>query len=190
MLNLILFGPPGSGKGTQSERLIADYGLIHISTGNILRNEVANETALGIEAKKIIESGNLVSDEIVIEMIKNQLVAHPEAKGFIFDGFPRTVAQAIALDKMMAAHGQSVSLMLSLEVPEAELKQRLLKRGEIEGRKDDNEETIQNRIKEYLDKTAPVAEYYQSQGKLKAVMGVGTIDAIYGNIESAVKATV
>ena len=187
MLNIILFGPPGSGKGTQSEKLINDYQLVHLSTGNILRDEVSRQTDLGIEAKKIMDAGKLVSDEIVIGMIKSKLMANPTANGFIFDGFPRTVAQAEALDKLMIETDNAISMMLSLEVPEEELKQRLLKRGEIEGRTDDNEETIKNRITEYLNKTAPVADFYKSQGKLTAVQGVGSIEDIYANIEEAVK---
>lgn len=186
MLNIILFGPPGSGKGTQSEKLIQEYQLVHLSTGNILRDEVANQTTLGVEAKKIMDAGQLVSDEIVIGMIKSKLQDNPQAKGFIFDGFPRTVAQAEALDRLMSELNTSISMMLSLEVPEAELKTRLLKRGEIEGRSDDNETTIQNRITEYKNKTAPVAAYYQQQDKLTAIEGVGSIDDIYAKIQSSI----
>ncbi|MBX9449773.1 MAG: adenylate kinase [Taibaiella sp.] len=186
MLNVILFGPPGSGKGTQSEKLIQDYQLVHLSTGNILRDEVSRETPLGIEAKKIMDEGKLVSDDIVIGMIKSKLSQNPDAKGFIFDGFPRTVAQAEALDRLMDELGTPISILLSLEVPSEELKGRLLKRGEIEGRTDDNEETIAKRIREYLDKTTPVADYYQARGKLKAVEGVGSIDDIYARIQSAI----
>lgn len=187
MLNIILFGPPGSGKGTQSEKLIQDYQLVHLSTGNILRDEVSRETSLGIEAKKIMDEGKLVSDDIVIGMIKSKLSENPDAKGFIFDGFPRTVAQAEALDRLMGELGTPISVLLSLEVPYEELKDRLLKRGEIEGRTDDTEETIAKRIREYLDKTTPVADYYQVQGKLKAVEGVGSIDDIYARIQSAIE---
>lgn len=186
MLNIILFGPPGSGKGTQSEKLIQDYQLVHLSTGNILRDEVSRETPLGIEAKKIMEEGKLVSDSIVIGMIKSKLSENQDAKGFIFDGFPRTVAQAEALDRLMEELGTPISMLLSLEVPHDELKARLLRRGEIEGRTDDNEETIAKRIKEYLDKTTPVADYYQAQGKLKTIEGVGSIDDIYSKIQSAI----
>lgn len=186
MLNIILFGPPGSGKGTQSEKLIQDYQLVHLSTGNILRDEVSSETSLGIEAKKIMDEGKLVSDDIVIGMIKSKLSENHDAKGFIFDGFPRTVAQAEALDRLMDELGTPISILLSLEVPYEELKDRLLKRGEIEGRTDDNEETIAKRIREYLDKTTPVADYYQAQGKHKAIEGVGSIDDIYARIRSAI----
>lgn len=186
MLNIILFGPPGSGKGTQSESIIADYQLVHLSTGDILRDEVSRATPLGIEAKKIMDQGQLVSDEIVIGMIKSKLNEHANAKGFIFDGFPRTVAQAEALDKLMEELNTPISVLLSLEVPEEELKERLLKRGEIEGRTDDNETTIRNRIKEYLDKTQPVAGYYEAQNKLQIIDGVGAIDEIYQQIQKAI----
>lgn len=187
MLNIILFGPPGSGKGTQSEKLISDYQLVHLSTGNILRDEVSRATPLGIEAKKIMDEGKLVSDDIVIGMIKSKLSTNPDAKGFIFDGFPRTVAQAEALDRLLADVGTPITMLLSLDVPQDELKKRLLNRGQIEGRTDDNETTISNRIKEYLDKTTPVADYYQAQGKLKNIEGVGSIDDIYARIQSALK---
>lgn len=188
MLNIILFGPPGSGKGTQSEKLIKDYHLVHLSTGNILRDEVARQTALGIEAKKLMEAGQLVPDEVVIGMIRNKIAENREAKGFIFDGFPRTTAQAEALDKLLESNDTPVSMLLALEVPEEELKQRLLKRGEIEGRTDDNETTIQNRILEYKVKTSPVADYYKAKGKLVTVPGIGSIEEIYARIRKEVDA--
>lgn len=186
MLNVILFGPPGSGKGTQSENLIAHYQLVHLSTGNILRDEVNRQTPLGVEAKKIMDQGQLVSDEIVIGMIKSKVSENLEAKGFIFDGFPRTVAQAEALDKLMDAMNAPISVLLCLEVPEEELKERLLKRGVIEGRTDDNETTISNRIVEYKNKTQPVADYYQAQGKLKKIQGVGAVDEIFQSLKDAI----
>lgn len=186
MLNLVLFGPPGSGKGTQSCSLIEKYNLVHLSTGDILRAELANQTELGIRAKAIMERGELVSDDIVIGMIGNKLNANKEAKGFIFDGFPRTVAQAEALDILMQSLGQEISMMISLEVEKDELVKRLLKRGEESGRADDNLETIENRIQVYLKQTSPVAGYYEKQGKLRKVDGVGTIDEIFKRIVAAV----
>lgn len=186
MLNLVLFGPPGSGKGTQSCSLIEKYNLVHLSTGDILRAELANQTELGIRAKAIMERGELVSDDIVIGMIGNKLNANKDAKGFIFDGFPRTVAQAEALDKLMQSLGQEISMMISLEVEKDELVKRLLKRGEESGRADDNLETIENRIQVYHKQTSPVAGYYEKQGKLRKVDGVGSIDEIFKRIVAAV----
>lgn len=185
MLNIIIFGPPGSGKGTQSERLIEEYNLVHLATGNLLREEVARQSPLGIEAKKIMDDGKLVSDEIVIGMIRSKLSENMSAAGFIFDGFPRTVAQAEALDALLEEMGQPITMLLSLEVPEEELRTRLLQRGAIEGRTDDNEETITKRIHEYLDKTQPVADYYQAQQKLVRIPGVGSIEDIYSSIKAA-----
>lgn len=185
MLNIIIFGPPGSGKGTQSERLIQEYNLVHLATGNLLRDEVSRQTPLGIEAKRIMDDGKLVSDEIVIGMIRSKLTEHMSAAGFIFDGFPRTVAQAQALDALLEELGHPINVLLSLEVPEDELRSRLLHRGAIEGRTDDNEVTITKRIHEYLDKTKPVADYYQEQQKLVRIPGVGTIDEIYSSIKAA-----
>lgn len=188
MLNMILFGPPGSGKGTQSEKLIKEFNLVHLSTGNLLRDEVSRQTPLGIEAKKIMDEGKLVSDEIVIGMIRGKVSENLGAYGFIFDGFPRTVAQAKALDELMNELGQPISLMISLEVPEEELRARLLKRGQLEGRTDDNEETITKRIHEYLEKTTPVADYYEAQNKIAKIQGVGSIDEIFDSIKSAIAA--
>src|SRR5436190_5649457 len=164
MLNIVLFGPPGAGKGTQSEKLIAKYQLVHFSTGDILRNEIANGTKLGMEAKKLMDAGMLVPDDVVIGMIDSRLDANRNAKGFIFDGFPRTAAQAEALDKLLTAKGTSISMMLSLEVPKDELIKRLLNRGKDSGRTDDQNETIiEKRISEYNDKTAPLKDYYSKQ---------------------------
>src|SRR6476661_8473026 len=160
MLNIVLFGPPGAGKGTQSEKLINTFQLIHLSTGDILRAEVAAKTALGIEAKKLMDRGFLVPDEVVIAMIENKIDARPDAKGFIFDGFPRTTNQAEALDKMLLEKGTSITMMVALEVEDDELVRRLLERGKISGRADDqNEAIIRNRIVEYNKKTAPLKEY-------------------------------
>jgi adenylate kinase len=182
MLNLVLFGPPGSGKGTQSCHLIEKYQLEHLSTGDILRAEIANKTQLGLKAKAIMDRGELVSDEIVIGMIENKLLANQDAGGFIFDGFPRTVAQAEALDILLRGMGQEISMMISLEVEKDELVKRLLKRGEESGRADDNLETIENRIAVYHKQTTPVAEYYKKQGKLRPVKGTGSIEEIFASI--------
>lgn len=180
MLNLILFGPPGSGKGTQSQLIIQKYGLIHISTGELLRNEIAAGTSLGKEAENFIHQGQLVPDEVVIGMIRKILDEHPDAEGFIFDGFPRTVAQAKALDELLNKKNTSITMVLSLEVSEEELVHRLLERGKTSGRKDDaNEEVIRTRITEYHDKTAPVAHHYEKEGKFRKVKGNGTIEATF-----------
>lgn len=180
MFNLILFGPPGSGKGTQSEKLIAKYGLKHLSTGDLLRSEIANQTALGVEAKKLMDKGQLVPDEVVIGMISSALDANPEAKGFLFDGFPRTPAQAEALDKLLDLKKTSIAVMLALNVSEEELVKRLMKRGETSGRSDDtNENVIRARITEYRNKTEVVAEYYRTFDKVVAVKGEGTVDEIF-----------
>ncbi len=178
MFNLVLFGPPGCGKGTQSERLLNRYGLMHISTGDLLRDEVARMTPLGIEAKKFMDNGMLVPDEVVIGMISSRLEDEPTARGFIFDGFPRTVAQAAALDRLLNFRQAPIRLVLSLEVPEGELVRRLLERGLISGRTDDNEEVISKRTKEYFAKTEPVAQYYAEQGKLQRIKGDDAIEQV------------
>ena len=189
MFNLILFGPPGSGKGTQSEKLIAKYGLKHLSTGDILRSEIANQTPLGLEAKKIMDKGQLVPDEVVIGMISSALDAHPNAKGFLFDGFPRTPAQAEALDKLLELKKTSITAMLALNVSEEELVKRLTKRGETSGRSDDtNENVIRARITEYRNKTAVVADYYDQFDKVVSVKGEGTIDDIFGALSKEIDA--
>ncbi|QJD96919.1 adenylate kinase [Mucilaginibacter robiniae] len=183
MLNLVLFGPPGAGKGTQSQKLIDKYNLIHLSTGDLLRYEIAQGTVLGIQAKQLMDQGILVPDEVVIGMISNKLDSNPNAKGFIFDGFPRTVAQATALDTLLQGKQTSISGMIALEVEDAELEQRLLLRGKDSGRPDDaNPEVIQKRIREYNEKTAPVAEYYKQQSKFKSIYGIGSIEEIFGNL--------
>ncbi len=188
MLNIVLFGPPGCGKGTQSEKLIAKYNLVHLSTGDILRAEIASQTTLGMEAKKFMDKGELVPDEVVIGMIASKIDANKGAKGFIFDGFPRTTAQAQALDKMLSERNMNIKCMLSLEVPKEELIKRLLNRGLTSGRSDDqNPEIIENRIKEYNEKTAPVIAYYQSQGKHKPINGVGSIEGIFEALCNAIE---
>ncbi len=191
MFNLILFGPPGSGKGTQSEKLIAKYGLKHLSTGDLLRNEIAAQTPLGVEAKKIMDKGQLVPDEVVIGMISSALDANPGAKGFLFDGFPRTGAQAEALDKLLELKKTAISVMLALEVSEEELVKRLLKRGETSGRSDDtNENVIRARIIEYHNKTAAVADYYRKFDKVWMVEGEGSVEEIFGDLCKQIDARV
>jgi len=187
MLNLVLFGPPGSGKGTQSAKLIDKYQLIHLSTGDILRGELAAKSPLGLEAKKKMDKGELVPDEVVIGMISNKLDQNAGAKGFIFDGFPRTTAQAEALDKLLKEKGTPISIMLALEVEKQELVNRLLNRGKGSGRADDQDlSVIENRITVYNRETAVVANYYKGQGKLKAIQGMGTIEDIFGRICQAI----
>ncbi len=180
MFNLILFGPPGSGKGTQSEKLIARYGLKHLSTGDLLRSEIKKQTPLGLEAKKFMDKGQLVPDEVVIGMISSALDENVLSKGFLFDGFPRTSAQANALDKLLELKKASIGVMLALHVSEEELVSRLLKRGETSGRSDDNnEQVIKARIVEYHNKTAAVADYYRQFDKVVMVNGEGSVDEIF-----------
>ncbi|MEZ2441522.1 adenylate kinase [Chitinophaga sp. W3I9] len=180
MVNLILFGPPGSGKGTQSANIIQKYGLIHLSTGDLLRSEIGDKTPLGLEAKKFMDQGQLVPDEVVIGMISSKLDANPDTRGFIFDGFPRTTAQAEALDKLLALKKTSISTVLSLEVPEDALIKRLLNRGLTSGRSDDaSEDVVKARIVEYHNKTAPVADHYAKFGKFKKVKGDGTEEEVF-----------
>ncbi len=180
MLNIVLFGPPGSGKGTQSGKLVEKYGLIQLSTGDLLRGEIAESTELGLKAKSLMDAGQLVPDEVVIGMIRSKLDSNPQAKGFIFDGFPRTVAQAEALDNLLEERNERIAKMLALEVPNAELITRLLLRGKDSGRADDqNEEVIKDRINVYNSKTLPVANYYKGQGKYVSIEGVGEIDEIF-----------
>ncbi|WP_426670928.1 adenylate kinase [Mucilaginibacter sp. McL0603] len=183
MLNLVLFGPPGAGKGTQSQKLIEKYGLIHLSTGDLLRGEISQGTALGLEAKKLMDEGILVPDHVVIGMISNKLDSNKDARGFIFDGFPRTVAQAIALDELLKSKNSAISGMIALEVSDTELEHRLLLRGKDSGRADDaNPEVIRKRIKEYNDKTAPVADFYKNQNKFTSVNGSGSKESIFDTI--------
>lgn len=189
MLNLILFGPPGCGKGTQSERLIEKYGLIHLSTGNLLREEIANQTTLGLEAKKLMDQGQLVPDAVVVGMIDSAITNNPQAKGFLFDGFPRTVAQAEALDSLLQQKGAEINVVLALEVGTEELVSRLLNRGKTSGRSDDtNESVIRARLQEYDNKTAPVAGYYEQFGKVQRVKGEGSIDEIFSSLCDEVEA--
>jgi len=186
-LNIVLFGPPGAGKGTQSEFLIRKYGLVHLSTGDLLRAEIKAETPLGLEAQEVMSRGELVGDHIVIGMIRNRIDENHTAPGFIFDGFPRTRAQAEALDEMLNGKSQPITAMLALEVPQAELVKRLLKRGETSGRPDDrDEQVIANRIAEYEQKTAPLKDYYGAQGKYKGINGVGSIADITARLVEAI----
>lgn len=183
MFNIILFGPPGSGKGTQSERLVFKYGLKHLSTGDILRSEIAGQTPLGLEAKNFMDKGQLVPDEVVIGMISSALEKNPQAKGFLFDGFPRTEAQAEALDKLLKLKQTEIGIVLALMVSEEELVQRLLNRGITSGRTDDNNEgVIRARIVEYHQKTSPVADYYRKFNKVFDIPGEGSVDEIFESL--------
>ena len=180
MINLILFGPPGSGKGTQAAKLVEKFNLLHISTGDLFRYEIGNKTELGLRAKSYIDQGDLVPDEVTIGMLKNKVNANPDVKGYIFDGFPRTIQQSEALDTFLAEKGNEVSVLIALDVEEEELVQRLLKRGETSGRKDDsNEEIIRNRIKVYHKETTPVFSFYADTEKSVNISGMGSIDEIF-----------
>lgn len=183
MLNIVLFGPPGAGKGTQSEKLIDKYNLTHISTGDLFRKHLGEGTELGKLAQKYMDDGFLVPDEVVIGMVDAKIQASTDVNGFIFDGFPRTVNQAEALDKLMNSKGCPISGMIALSVPFEELKKRLLERGKVSKRADDqSEEKINNRIQVYQEETLPVSEYYKNQGKFSSINGVGSIDEIFSNI--------
>jgi adenylate kinase len=187
MFNLVLFGPPGSGKGTQSDKLVQKYKLVHLSTGNLLREEIAQQTPLGMEAKNFMDKGQLVPDEVVIGMVDNYFDKHKGAKGFLFDGFPRTVAQARALDNLLDLKMTSISAVVALEVTEEELVKRLLNRGKTSGRSDDtNEEVIRKRYAVYLKETAPVAEHYKKVKKFESVKGEGTVDEIFQAVCKAI----
>ena len=187
MLNIVIFGPPGAGKGTQSAKLVEKYSVIHLSTGDLLRAEIAAGSPLGVEAKKLMDQGHLVPDEVVVGMIDNKISANPNAKGFIFDGFPRTTAQAESLDKMLLLKGHPIVITLALEVDQEELTHRILERGKASNRADDQDESIiRNRISEYTNKTAPLKTYYQHQGKLVSLNGIGEIQAIFDSLCKAI----
>ncbi len=186
-MNIVLFGPPGAGKGTQSKFLTEQYGLEHLSTGDLLRAEIQAETPLGLQAQELMSAGELVPDDLVVGMIRNRLKDDPKSKGFVFDGFPRTRAQAEALDSTLVKLGSSITVMLALEVEEEELVKRLLGRGETSGRPDDkSEEVVRKRIREYEKKTAPLKEYYEEQGKLRRIHGMGSIAEITARLTAAI----
>lgn len=182
MKNLVLFGPPGAGKGTQSEKLIQKYGFVHISTGDLFRWHTKNDTPLGKQVKEIMNSGALVPDEITIAMLREEVKKRPDASGFLFDGFPRTVAQAEALDALMKELGTVIHHVIALEVDEAELRERIAKRKTIENRADDEEEKLNKRITEYFAKTIHVLPFYEKQGRLVRINGVGKIEDIFAAI--------
>ena len=187
MFNLILFGPPGSGKGTQSDKLVAKYGLVHLSTGNLLREEIATKTPLGLQAMRFMDKGQLVPDEVVIGMVDSQFDKHKEAKGFLFDGFPRTVAQAKALDKLLELKNTEISKVLILDVDEEELLKRLILRGKTSGRSDDADENIlRSRQDVYKKETLPVAAYYTKANKVVHIDGIGGIDNIFERLSSVI----
>ena len=186
MLNIVIFGAPGSGKGTQSERIVEKYGINHISTGDVLRAEIKNGTELGKTATGYIDQGQLIPDELMIDILASVFDSFKDSKGVIFDGFPRTIAQAEALKKMLAERGQDVSVMLDLEVPEEELMVRLIKRGKDSGRADDNEETIKKRLHVYHSQTSPLIDWYKNEKKYQHINGLGTMDGIFADICEAV----
>lgn len=186
MLNIVIFGAPGSGKGTQSERIVAKYGINHISTGDVLRAEIKNNTELGKIAKGYIDQGQLIPDELIIDILAKTLDSFENSKGVIFDGFPRTIPQAEALKKVLAERGQSVSIMLDLDVPEDELMTRLIKRGQESGRADDNEETIKKRLVVYHSQTAPLIDWYKAEGQYCHINGLGTMEGIFEEICKAI----
>ena len=189
MLNIVLFGPPGSGKGTQSERLTGKYNLVHLSTGDIFRSNIKEETELGKLAQSYMSKGQLVPDSLTIDLLRSEVLKYENPKGFIFDGFPRTNAQAKALDDFLSSQNTSITLMLALEVGEDELKMRLLKRSEVSGRVDDADPAIiENRIRVYNNETAPVKDYYAHQGKFVRIDGIGAIDDITSRLFSAIDA--
>ncbi|MEY4351498.1 MAG: hypothetical protein RL078_1577 [Bacteroidota bacterium] len=191
MLNIVLFGPPGAGKGTQSERLIEKYNLVHLSTGDVFRANIKGETELGKLAKSYMDAGQLVPDAVTIDMLRSEVAKHSDPKGFIFDGFPRTNAQAQALDEFLSSLNTSISLMLALEVEEQELKTRLLKRAEVSGRADDADPAvIEKRISVYNQETAPVKAFYQAQEKFVAIDGIGSIDDITQRLFAAIDTTI
>lgn len=188
MFNLILFGPPGSGKGTQSEKLVDKYGLVHLSTGNLLREEISQKTPLGLEAKSFMDKGQLVPDEVVIGMVDSYFDKHKDAKGFLFDGFPRTVAQAIALDKLLELKKTGIAAVLALEVGQEELVKRLLNRGKTSGRSDDSDEdVIRKRFAVYSAETTPVADHYKKNRKFQSIKGEGSVNEIFDSLSDAIE---
>lgn len=186
MLNIAIFGPPGAGKGTQSQLIIEKYNLAYISTGDLLRQEIAENTPLGRQVKELIDKGSLVSDDIIVELIEKRIITNPDKNGFLFDGFPRTLVQAYILDGLLLKLNTNLTCMLSLEVPDEELKRRLIERGKISGRSDDNEDVISYRLEQYYEKTAPVKGYYKERNLYKQVDGVGEIGDIFNNLSKAI----
>ncbi|WP_235296696.1 adenylate kinase [Portibacter marinus] len=183
MINLILFGPPGSGKGTQAAKLVDKYELLHISTGDLFRYEIGNNTELGVKAKSYMNKGELVPDEVTIGMLQNKVEANPDVRGYIFDGFPRTEPQAEALDRFLMSKGQEVTALIALDVDDDEIVKRLLERGKTSGRADDsNEEVIRKRIRVYNETTSVVYNYYDEKGKSERIEGKGTIEEIFSRI--------
>ena len=190
MLNIVIFGAPGSGKGTQSEKIVEKYGLDHISTGDVLRAEIKADSELGRAAKQLIDNGQLIPDDLMVSILEAKLNALTDSKGVIFDGFPRTIAQAEALKKMLNKHGEDVTAMIELDVPEDELMTRLLKRGQESGRADDNEETIKKRLVVYNNQTSPLKEWYKNEGKHCYINGLGELDRIFADIVAAIESKI
>ena len=187
MLNIVLFGAPGAGKGTQSQNLIEKYKLTHLSTGDLFRMHLNHGTDLGKLARKYMDEGQLVPDTVVIDMVRDKIETHKDSKGFIFDGFPRTVPQAEALDNMLEELGLNIGCMIALDVPEDELRRRIAERGKISGRADDQDpEKINTRIRVYRQETLPVAEYYKKQGKYAGIDGVGSVEEIFNTISNKI----
>ena len=190
-MNLILFGPPGSGKGTQASMLVEKYNLVHISTGDLFRYEMSNNTPLGVKAKSFMAEGELVPDEITIGMLENKVVGHPEAKGFIFDGFPRTIAQSAALINFLATQGTSIDALIALKVDKEEIVTRILERGKTSGRPDDNDrDIIENRIQVYENETRPVYNYFAERGLSHEINGIGSLDEVFDRISDILEAKV
>jgi adenylate kinase len=187
MFNLILFGPPGAGKGTQAVKIAEKFGWKHVSTGDILRAEVSQGTPLGLKVKAVMEAGHLVSDALLIEIMESVFVNNSDVKGFVLDGFPRTLKQAQELDQMLLTHGRNVSLVLALEVNEEELVKRLLKRAQDQGRKDDTEEVVKNRLVQYHHHTKPLIDYYKTKNLYKEVFGEGSIEQIFDQLCTVIK---
>ncbi|MDD2246840.1 MULTISPECIES: adenylate kinase [Proteiniphilum] len=186
MLNIVIFGAPGSGKGTQSARLVEKYGLKHVSTGEILRSEIRAGSQLGQLAESYMSKGELVPDDVVIDILEELIERNGKIKGFIFDGFPRTLTQGEALSKMLMKHDEDVNVVISLDVEDEELIDRLLKRGQISGRKDDNRKTIESRLRVYYNQTSPLKDFYKEQGILRVIRGTGTVDEIFNAIEDEI----
>ena len=187
MINMVIFGPPGAGKGTQSEKLIEKYGMVHISTGDLFRADLKNDTPLGKQVKEIMNNGILVPDEITIAMLEEAVHKNPEAKGFLFDGFPRTVPQAEALDRLMVKNGTSIHAVVALDVTQEEVRARIAKRRTIENRPDDADDKLNKRIDEYFTKTIHVLPYYEQQNRLSTLQGIGDVDAIFKSITAVIE---